>query len=425
MFAGCGLALGASGNPEAEVLDHLYAKLAHSFAAGDLTVANSEVLLLGNPGQPISQEDLDDPYGLTRVLDLIPVVSRWYESSGACLSHVYGEVLDAAEATALTDQKDREKAIEARRKLYDRTRPGKPSAAYAAYLSCQAAYLMAVDARSMAGVESQASGTPVPSGLDQAVNNAKALWTSQGKREMVDGLLANLNTFYNENTAAGLTAMKDDLVVGALQDAHPEPWYPVLASPDFQDWLAKDGWSSFTFKASEQPTAPVQVPGAVPQGPKGRTLDPGWVASMRLSVETKRVRISRPWLNASLFQNHAWRFMTSSGLTWVATGNPASADPGLIPLLVTGVLLGRNLMIKGKATLTAVQGGGQLTSLGPFALPTGSSGASSATASTETDALCITCAQPQIIGYFAQVLPKCPDPAANFRAADQQPAGSP
>ena len=234
--------------------------------------------------------------------------------------------------------------------------------------------------------------------------------------------LESITKFGEANARAWFQDLQDELTVARIDDGHPQTYYPVVATPPFEEWLQPEGWNTFTYRHTERALATLPEASHQPTAkhPEHK-IDPSWLATVALSVQTKRVNLIRPWLSTAIFYSPSWRLSASCGFTQVASGNPLEPDPGLMPLMVTGVLLGRNLVIKGKG-----REGGQgpdrsdppLEALGPFALATPHGGKGPGRPSrvtTDAAELSITCEAPQIIGFFCEALPKCPNPRPDFR----------
>ena len=402
--------------PEAELLNRLYSKLSRSFAPADLSNASRERLLLRNPGVALTQADLDDLTGLSTVLDQVPQVSSWYAPSLAMVSTTYGRVLAVAQPSSYQSMVDRDAYNKAILLLYDRTRPGVPTPKLAAWRAslkqvglAQLAYQYALDDKATALAEAASSGQPVPPGLDGAIGKASQRLAAL-KKDMaeVDAAYATIKAYHQAKAGPWLKSLRDQFNA----DQQNNGFMPLEFSPPADQWLSEEGWKKFTYRQKDKPLPPVPFPtaGGAGDSPAPVGLAPQVVASMRLTLETKRVHLERPWLDGALFQNRAWRLPPGCGFTAVATGNLGDADPGLMPLVITGLLLSRNLVISGTYGEDNAQTGPTLTALGPFNLA-----AENTTVNQAQGALSIACPGPQIIGYFCEELPKTPDPDKNFR----------
>lgn len=400
----------AATEPEAALLDRLYTKFATAFVGKQSLAPGSEVFLLSNPGLPITPELIKNKYATATILDQIPLATRLYAPSGSRFSTTYETLLRFAQPSGFQNMADRFAALKAKRTLFDRLKPGKPTPMYAGYLKQRWQYLTAMDARAIAATEFQTTGKPIAPGLDQAVAVALEALKTKGAMAEVEAALAIMNKFYNDNTKVWFETLSEELLLAPIRDEHPEPWYPVLTDPPQEDWLDSEGWSSFTFAQSEKPLPSLPAP----QGREGKpglaaaNLTPAFLGTLSLAVETKRVKVTRTWLSPAIFKNRNWRLAPGSGFKTLATGHLEDKDAGLMPLLVTGVLLGRKLVLRGAWKEGAdPSSAGKLSALGPFSLATP---AAAPAISHMGGELTITASSPQIIGYFCEILPKSPDP---------------
>ena len=389
LFAACAI---LRADPEAELVEKLYAKLAASFSSGQALGMGGDYLLLASPGLPISKDDCADAYAISMVADQIPQPARNYLPSGALCSDIYGNILDRSDCSNFESMAERDKARQARRAIYDKNRPGQPTTKYKAYLEKQAAWAAAQDALTLAQTEHLATGKAVPSDLEAAVKAARKDWETHGNKKEIEDTLASLDTYYSANVKALFTNLYNEFAGAKRSDGHATDWYPVTATPPPQDWLADRDWKPFTLTQAEASLA--QGTATLPPG----TRNPGssLSGSVSIALETKRVGLTRPWLDLGIFSGHGWR-LQASGFQVVSTGRPADPNPGVMPLLVTGALLSRKLVLNGHW-----QSGGK--ALGPFAL--------SGSPVTRNGQMTLTVDSPQIIGFFCTTVPKSPDPDA-------------
>ena len=385
-------------DPEAELVEKLYAKLAASFSSGQALGKGGDYLLLANPGLPISKEDCADAYAISMVADQIPQPARNYQPSGKTFSGTYGQILDSSECSNFQNMADRDKARQARRAIYDKNRPGQPTLKYKAYLDKQAAWAVAQDALTLAQTEHLATGKAVPAGLEAAVKTALNDWEAKGNKKEIEDTLASLDTYYSSNVKALFTNLYNEFNGSRCSDGHPTEWYPVTATPPPQDWFADRDWQPFTLTQAEASLA--KGTAALPLG--ARNPDGNLSGSVSIALETKRVGLARPWLDRGIFRGRGWRMQATAGFQVVSSGQPGDPDPGEMPLMVTGVLLSRRLALTGKWHV-----GGR--ALGPFAL--------SGTPVTRNGQMAMNVDGPQIIGFFCTTVPKSPDPDAKaFRS---------
>ena len=236
------------------------------------------------------------------------------------------------------------------------------------------------------------------------MKKAEQDWIARGSRARIRSALAAVRKAYDTNAPVMLKALRDELSRGRIIGGSPEPWYSVLVNPPMAGWLSNLGWSPWTFRQTDvKPRRPRERVPLNPDGsaqvPEARPLK---TATMTLKVNLKRVVVARPWLDLDLFSARTWQLPEGAGFTMVSTGNLADPDPGMMPLVVTGFLLARNL------TLTWSKGQGEApetapAQVGPFRL----GAAQTRKSGGET---VISAPDPQIIAFFCEVVPRSPDP---------------
>jgi hypothetical protein len=407
-----GLALGAQPAPQDLVLDLMTAKLAAAYALGRGPGQGGPLLLLTPLGLPLTADQLRDPYELSMLLDRMPQGTSQYYTGARTFSSVYGTILRHAEVARFQKQADLNPLREARNLLRDRRRPGKPSAAFAAYLTYQHAHTLALDAQTLARVEHQTSGRPVPAGLDAAEAQALRNWTDLGHKHAIEAACRTIEAACASNPRVLFEDLASGLHAAAIRDGHATPWYPVEANPPMAEWFAGPGWQNWHFRKDD---LRAEAPGG--PGPQGASApippqQAAWQADLVMDAQLKRVTIARPWLDLNIFRSHAWRPGPAAGPAVVATGRPSDPEPGSMPLVVTGLLLARNLVVSG--TWPEPAGAAEAPkAIGPFALaspaPTRSLPLKPFLSPFE-GRLGIRVEGTQIIGFFCESVPKAPSP---------------
>ena len=153
-------------------------------------------------------------------------------------------------------------------------------------------------------------------------------------------------------------------------------------------------------------------------------------------MELMRVTIDRPWMDETVFESQAWKFLAgtpyynkliSSGAN--APSGIAPPDSDVMPFLPTGLLLARRVSLSGgwthdlQTTFHQHTSSGASVGWGPFSF-SGRYESDDASSYTEAHVAgnAITWDAPQIIGFFVQVLPKSPQPYRCYHfASDTQP----
>ena len=140
-----------------------------------------------------------------------------------------------------------------------------------------------------------------------------------------------------------------------------------------------------------------------------------------------RVDFRRPWLNCTPFSDRRWRFACGTDpevKKWVVSSGPqpdVGGKPqypsGIMPVIPTGFLIARNATVTGnfskdfrdyyKQTISASHSGG----FGPFRIRGSYNETVEKTdVNADTASNGFTIGNPQVIGFFVEVLPASPDP---------------
>jgi hypothetical protein len=404
----CCLCLAAESPGSDALVQFMYAKLSASFTPGSWK-GSGAFLILANPGIGITEAELQDTYEISALVDQIPALSMAYSQSGFLCSEIYGNVLDRAQTTKFQKMADRERAIAARLVLFDKSRPGQATAAYAAYLQYESDYVAALDAKGIAEAEYRSSGAPVPGGLEQAVATALKNWRDLGHKEKIETAEADLQAFFDTSTRILFQGLKTQFLNSEVE-GRKRTWHPVLTHPPLKQWLTGPGWRIWRFHVADARRS-LPKEGALPplQGFQPDAIPPR--TSLDLSVEVKRVTIARPWMDMGIFSAHTWFLPAEDAYSAISAGDLRAKNPGVMPIVVTGLLLARNL------TLTGSSFDKTPARVGPFAvklmaLP-GRPAPASKHAKTNPDAT-ISAPDPQIIGFFCQTVPKSPTPEPKY-----------
>lgn len=399
----CCQSLAAQAAAQVALLEFMYAKFAAAFTPPRAGEQSEEFLILASPGIGLSRSDLVTPsYAVSQLVDQVPEPSRIYHISGNQVSRILERVLDTAAITRYQDLAARNAALAAKRALYDRSRPGQPTREYAGFQKYQAEYLAAQDARALALAESRAAKKPLPPGLDQAVEAARKTWESLGYRRPIQMALDAVQQAYQSNALVMFQNLRTGLQNARLRSNAPQPWLPVTTYPPVEQWATGTGWHPMTFQQAD-----LQAPSSNDTAPlpARNAQAPAWAPGMVLSVELKRVKVTRPWMDPAIFSAHTWMLQENAGFLMVSTGNPADPSPGVMPLYVTGLLLARKLSLTGCR-------GREPGRLGPFDLGGVQSGRPAMTHRTirSSAGTTIEVPDPQIIAFICQVVPRSPAP---------------
>ena len=139
-----------------------------------------------------------------------------------------------------------------------------------------------------------------------------------------------------------------------------------------------------------------------------------------IDFELMRVRVNRDsWFDPALITTRSWKWKNNQANPLCDGANPPD---GLMPLIVTEVLVARNVKIVGDFsketaswTRDQVTAGGSI-GFGPFSIGGSySSDVQTARKTTVGEDGSISAPDPQIIGFFASVLPNVPNPDPNIK----------
>ncbi len=370
--------------------------------------APQECLILVRPGFALTDDLLSGDGGFTTLVDQIPVPSTSYAASSALLSQTYSEILDKITVGDHVNQKDRNAARKAKEVLWDRLRPGQATKAYMAYLQQQDAFTAQQAQAALAADQAHKTGQGAAA-ADQALRTLQAriqAWRNLPATQAITQAQKTLDAFEAESLASEIQDMR-----AALPDDTGDPsGFAVVATPDPSTWLDDAGWQPWSMASTEGKTPPPgpKLPSKLASGAGG-----GDLVQVNLSLETKRVALTRPWLHESLFASRLWKLSDAGqDLMPVSSGNPADAKPGSLPMYITGLLLARKVVLTAKAsgqapdpaTLLTVRTRPAKGSAQPTNTPT---------LSRTSDSVEIRADDPQIMGFFCRLVPKSPNPDPN------------
>jgi hypothetical protein len=155
-------------------------------------------------------------------------------------------------------------------------------------------------------------------------------------------------------------------------------------------------------------------------------------------MEVTPIAVNRDWMNDTVFHSVAWRWGSGApDPSLISDGGDAAhgiTPKGQMPFLITGLLLARNVSLTAnwtsdlKTTYDHQTSGGASVGWGPFSfgghyVKTEHSDYRKADVSGNT----ISSADPQVIGFFVEVLPLSPNrsPTLNFPKQIVSPPAEP
>ncbi|MBB4065412.1 hypothetical protein [Gellertiella hungarica] len=398
---------------------------------------NPEYLLaIYNPGQyvPASlnpDEDVDDRYALSVLLDVVPQFSWVFKQAAGTVSSNYRSILDNKQPPVVHLSPEEKKKLDDSLQTYD---------AYAeVYEEYYLKYLDALDALDSAKATYRNDRSkPVPSSLYRRLDKAEGDWIARGHREAVEAAVAVIAEYEAMEPALFWRKLQQRYAAGTQENSQSSEFQLVGYSPAYRDWFKDAGWTSFTFSQKDMDNQSrsdaIGVSGNLDlsygifriSGEGSYEKDSVYVkmdeTELDFSCELMRVSLDRRWMNPLLFWSRAWRWAPSSplyGTEFSSGGSIADAEPpqGAMTVIPTAVILSRNLRIRGRFEDTLVErmnleiranasvGIGPFSISGQFAMEEHSESVRGTIAADGIEAPDV-----QIIAMICEVLPKCPDP---------------
>ncbi len=409
-----------------------YSKLSESFAVeGKNAVPGMNYLSLCYPGIFI-EEDPGKEFEVTwaELLDQAPALNWSYAPNGNQVSKVYGDVIEYHELAEVSLTEAQKQQLAAAKAVLFVEEGGirKKTALYAEYGEYEARYLETLTAFETARTDAHNHGGKVPQRYVQELTTARGEWSSLGGKTEVETALATINNL-NQLNPESWWGQLDTLYKTAKEEFDQGGLLPADTLPSYKSVVGPKGWEEYAFNSEDMAH---QESSSIVEA--GGSLDCGFlslggsykhehfesstdISALKLSMKTKRVEIFRPWLDATVFGSHTWRWPEGHEDGTIAYGGPQSGLPPTMPLLPTGLLVVRDVNLQMKFShedleriRREIAAGGEV-GWGPFSL-SGSynESKSSVTSHAELDENGVTIAEPQILGFFCDVLPLCPSP---------------
>ncbi len=415
---------------DARLQVQLYSKLATALSVEDVAAhASGSVLSVMIPGlyvQPhLDPHDTRTQYVIANALNATMACSWTFKPGVGSVSDVYKSILDGKETPLVhlspEQLHDLDDAL-----AYLFLPDGDPTEAYRDYQSYQLDYAAALDSYEAAKATEDNGGPKVPPKLAKTVERASRAWSARGHKGDVERALA---------------------MIEALEGLEPELWWArlgeryraatrsydldscyqyVTANPPYEQWFQEFGWSDFRFDLTDYAgqdrsggagTTPCECrcgPDVEAAGFRDvAALSASWgeapPAGFSLTCRLRRIQIVRPWMDPTVLFGRAWRWSPASVSygTVISTGGDlagAVVPTGVLPVLPTTAILARDVVIRWDAT----------SSTSPFQIPAGEIGFGpfrlSRASGATSDEHVITMPDPQLIGFIATLIPRCPNP---------------
>jgi hypothetical protein len=288
------------------------------------------------------EDDGDDLARIGRLFNRVPGADWAFRPGEASVDSVYSDILARAEAArrVLTPSEADELADTAK-ELFQNGKPPEPSDKYQKYLDLKRAYEQAV--------------TPV--------QKARALeeWRLKGQKNTIEALLDRYTRVTSDPQAEWWRHLGALMNANRRVDSSGSPYLYTNTVPRYSRLFDDDGWTRVELTADELAanTASLRIIGNRSdfklwrQGASGGVHDSAdaQLASSEaaLSLDVKRARIDRPWLDPLVLASRVWKWPTGSSGALISDGGLANGGvtaEGLMPLQPVEVLLARNVRIR-------------------------------------------------------------------------------
>ncbi len=410
------------GSLEVKVFEKLHGKLTDTFA-GPSSKGRPRVVLLITPAIPAPntpKPTLDDFFYLSQITNTVPGPGWTYAPTVDSVPSVYTTMLTFGQvATSKPNVAAEVELRKARDYLYTRKDgPRRPSDAQMTYLKLQDEYIAALEKIENAKADARNGGATATLGvLDQAAAKALDRWEKEGARQKVEAAFAVIQKRYDQDLAVSLGKTKQKLtdLQNVAEQRDGKSWYRTETVPTLDQWSATDGWITWSFQEKELNNQPTRATGALGMGSsQTRSLSLGG-SSFSIQGKVKRVEVLRPWIDQEIFYSRSWRLMRSSPIPLVSSGQPEAKDAGIMPRLVTGLVLAKDLEITGtwsKDEITRALNAKTGQALGPFSISSAQAQGPLKTSLVDRGGgqLTLKIEGVQILAYLCDVLPKVPDP---------------
>ncbi len=430
----------AADDPNVEIMKKLFTKIESVVGVGSNDpVTGGSYLVLLNPGILVDPRlDLTKPQDqarLSRMLDrvLTPTwVAHWKNER---VTDVYQRVLTYKEPPTIQPTAEQQALLTAARAVvFADPQKRVYSDQFKAFQDRRTALAKAVsdiETYRRANPDSEPSAT-----LVDALQRAEEDYRLIGNKNDMIAAKATIDTYEHLNPNVWWGELSDQFLTNTRTTGGQR--FGIYDSyPSYKNWYSTtDDWTKLATdqKELEQTTSSshTSTSGGLSAGwglwsvgadyshEENRTFFKLDVSQYTLSMDLTTVILDRPWMTSAVFYSDAWRWLASAPdrHKLISDGTPVPTSPDVImPYLPTGVLLARNVKIKGgwssdlKTTFDQKTSAGGSIGWGPFSF---GGRTNTADSNTYTKAVAngneLSFVSPQIIGFFVEILPKSPNP---------------
>jgi hypothetical protein len=457
----------AQSDPNNDLLRLIYTKIVEQVDLRRSTLddtKNQYMFIVTQPGIFIDpkllaadgKEDSNLKRIFSEVVDRVMLRSWVYGPKDETYHEYYKLILDTYDFKPLALPPDKKKELaDADAMLYldelDTNGIRKPTSDYRAYLALQDKYLDALGA-AQTWLNTHPGAASYPLKEASAIKNAMDAWQIAGKKNNVEDALETTRRY----DPKGYWSEARTQYERTGGDLSLHNYYPSIAT-----WLDKAntwpsisvGWSkgeshTYNHQTSASGGGSFSLGGFFSVGGGGNysrvhNIDQNEATNIAVKFEYMRVDFRRPWLTRRPFSDRRWRFACGTEpdvKKWIVSSGPkpdvggsVQYPDGMMPMIPTGFLLVRNATVTGnfsksfkeyyKQVISKSSSGGW----GPFSVR---GSFNDTTEKTDVEATTadngFTVGNPQIIGFFTEVLPSSPDPMPGlFEPCTEQAAADP
>lgn len=407
---------------------------------------------------------LQQAFNFSQAVDFIPSSDGLYKddqqqaifsTSGARLSHMYGEILRASK---VTDEKLSDKQIAKLEKFRDMlfeiketvdivtdevSKETVPTAVMRAYTAAQDEWIDAALAFNNAQVQAESATGPEGSAavanfsinaeiLRTKVKRARAKWETGGHKSDID----KINAFIAQTTGRSMLLWKQRLIEyweASFRTALGQGARFFYAAPIPGNFAKAKGWTKYTvyhtetsstaskkrknWKAGGGVNFGLYRAGAQGAGSSSKETGDFSVSDFKLEFEFAQVLISRPGLYPEFFMNRGWHLDPGKGWNFAEMPSDGSDPPnGLFVAYPTQMLMVKNVKITSKEFVSKfekfskeIEGSGSV-GWGPFKVKGGAGQSEEGTETKSTsDGSSLMVEGMQIIGFKNHKFGKAPN----------------
>jgi hypothetical protein len=424
----------AENKEEAKLFTQLYSKLTEVMGtAGPHAEPGQDYLALQAPGIPVNVKaepegkNVNQNAAWSAVLNKVPRLNWVYTPSGLLASDVYKDIVENHRYAKVELTETEKKELEEAQKLYKATRDE--------YKRYAGAYRVVLAQYENARATAENTGEEMPHHFTEELNEARAEWATEGHKAEHERAGAVIEQLQQNDPATWWNTLAERLRNARLE-AKSGPFWPASTYPEYPFLIGEEGWAQFSFKQKDfehqEESSLVKAGGSLgfegifSLGAEYSDEHKQWSTNstdIELTAELKRAEILRPWFDGNVLRAHTWTFAGPMEGSTVSQGNvfPAAKEDTLMPLLPTGILLARNVVLKAdfssedeKFMHEKLAAKGDL-GWGPFSISASyleEEEKRSFTSHLSEGELKIE--GQQLIGFFCDVVPLCPSMPTQF-----------